>query len=314
MGNLSHFDDGRTSFDSRSYIVEETNQKAGIRRVGAKMELRKWRSHEGDLMWTVNMDGTERVLDTNLDDILCSEDPLDFVLATTTSFRLPPGSTLVAPIDKQEIWASGVTYERSRDARMEESKQGGDFYDLVYDADRPELFFKASPWRATGHLGSIRVRQDSTWDVPEPELTLVANNSGHIIGATIGNDVSSRSIEGENPLYLPQAKSYNGSCALGPYIRLLDTNFNLPDLRAIEIQLQIQRNGQLAFDGKASTATMKRHVDDLVSWLFRELDFPYGAFLMSGTGIVPDLPYTMVSGDVVSISMSGLGTLTNTVR
>ena len=114
------------------------------------MELRKWRSHEGDLMWTVNMDGTERVLDTNLDDILCSEDPLDFVLATTTSFRLPSGSTLIAPIDKQEIWASGVTYERSRDARMEESKQGGDFYDLVYDADRPELFFKASPWRETG--------------------------------------------------------------------------------------------------------------------------------------------------------------------
>ena len=168
------------------------------------MELRKWRSHEGDLLWSVNIDGTERVLDATLDDILCSEDPLDYVLATLTSFRLPPGSTLLAPIDKQEIWASGVTYERSRDARMEESKQGGDFYDLVYDADRPELFFKASSWRATGHLGRIRVRKDSSWDVPEPELTLVANNCGHIIGATIGNDVSSRSIEGENPLYLPQ--------------------------------------------------------------------------------------------------------------
>jgi len=277
------------------------------------MELRKWRSHEGDLLWTVNIDGTERVLDTNLDDILCSEDPLDFVLATTTSFRLPPGSTLIAPIDKQEIWASGVTYERSRDARMEESKQGGDVYDLVYDADRPELFFKASPWRATGHMGGIRVRQDSTWDVPEPELTLIANNCGHIVGATIGNDVSSRSIEGENPLYLPQAKSYNGSCALGPCIRLLDGNFSLPDFRAIEIDLHIKRNGEVVFDGKASTSTMKRHVDDLVGWLYRELDFPYGAFLMSGTGIVPDLPYTMVTGDVVSISMSGLGTLTNTV-
>lgn len=277
------------------------------------MELRKWRSHEGDLLWTVNVDGTERVLDTNLDDILCAEDPLDFVMATTTSFRLPAGSVLVAPVDKQEIWASGVTYERSRDARIEESKQGGDFYDLVYDAERPELFFKAAPWRATGNLGNIRVRKDSTWDVPEPELTLVANNVGHIIGATIGNDVSSRSIEGENPLYLPQAKSYNGSCAIGPCIRLLDSSFNLPDLREIDIQLHIERQGSLVFDGKASTSTMKRHVDDLVNWLFRELDFPYGALLMSGTGIVPDLPYTMQPGDVVSISMSGLGTLTNTV-
>jgi len=277
------------------------------------MELRKWRSHEGDLLWSVNVDGTERVLDTNLDDILCSEDPLDYVLATLTSFRLPSGSTLLAPIDKQEIWASGVTYERSRDARMEESRQGGDFYDLVYDADRPELFYKASPWRAAGHMGTIRVRNDSNWDVPEPELTLVANNCGHIVGATIGNDVSSRSIEGENPLYLPQAKSYNGSCALGPYIRLLDTNFHLPELRAIEIELLIKRNNEVVFNGAASTATMKRHVDDLVGWLYRELDFPYGAFLMSGTGIVPDLPYTMKSGDVVSISMNGLGTLTNTV-
>ncbi len=277
------------------------------------MELRKWRSHEGDLLWTLNVDGTERVLDTTLDDILCSEEPNDYVLATVTSFRLPPGATLLAPIDKQEIWASGVTYERSRDARMEESKQGGDFYDLVYDADRPELFFKASPWRATGHKGGIRVRTDSTWDVPEPELTVVVNNGGHIVGATIGNDVSSRSIEGENPLYLPQAKSYNGSCALGPCIRLFDANFNLPDLRTIDIDLRISRNAIQVFDGKASTATMKRHVDDLVGWLYRELDFPYGAFLMTGTGIVPDLPYTMQSGDVVSISMTGLGTLTNTV-
>lgn len=277
------------------------------------MELRKWRSHEGDLLWTVNVDGTERVIDTNLDEILCSEDPLDYVLATLTSFRLPAGATLLAPIDKQEIWASGVTYERSRDARMEESKQGGDFYDLVYDADRPELFFKASPWRATGHLGLIRVRKDSTWDVPEPELTLIANNAGHIVGATIGNDVSSRSIEGENPLYLPQAKSYNGSCAIGPYIRLLDSNFNLPDLRSIEIDLRITRNNETVFDGKASTSKMRRHVDDLVGWLYKELDFPYGAFLMSGTGIVPDLPYTMETGDVVSITMTGLGTLTNTV-
>lgn len=278
------------------------------------MEIRKWITHELDVLWSLHVDGFERIIETNLDEILCSEEPVEFILAHLTQLRVPAGAHLVAPVDKQEIWASGVTYERSREARVEESKQGGDFYDLVYDAARPELFFKCSPWRAVGANQPIRTRADSTWDVPEPELTVVINNVGHIIGATIGNDVSSRSIEGENPLYLPQAKSYNGSCAIGPCIRLFDQGFSLPDLRDIVITLIIHRGGLEVFTGQTTTATMKRRADDLAEWLCREMSFPYGALLMTGTGIVPDLPYTLEKGDVVTISMSYIGVLTNIVH
>ncbi len=223
----------------------------------------------------------------------------------------PFDGTLLAPVDGQtEVWASGVTYERSKVARQEESEGGGDFYDKVYNAERPELFFKALPQRVSGPNAPIRVRRDSTWDVPEPEMTLVISSAGQIVGVTVGNDVSSRSIEGENPLYLPQAKTYDGSCALGPMVRVLDEPL---DLRALTIALSIERNGAVAFSEQTSTARMKRTPEELAGYLFRETSFPHGAFLMTGTGIVPPDTFTLQSGDVVSITIEGVGTLTNTV-
>jgi 2-dehydro-3-deoxy-D-arabinonate dehydratase len=217
---------------------------------------------------------------------------------------------LLAPIDDQEVWAAGVTYRRSRDARMEESTQR-DVYDLVYDADRPELFMKATPRRVAGPGQSITVRSDSTWDVPEPELVLVINTHGEIVGYTVGNDVSSRSIEGENPLYLPQAKIYDHSAALGPAIALVS---EVGDPLALSIQLVIERDGAEAFRGETSTAEIHRSLDELVSYLFRGNSFPDGAFLMTGTGIVPPDEFTLSNGDVVHISIDGIGTLTNPVR
>ena len=217
---------------------------------------------------------------------------------------------LLAPLDNQEVWASGVTYERSKVARMEESESGGDFYDKVYAAERPELFFKALPRRVAGIGDEIRIRRDSTWDVPEPEMTLLMAASGQIVGVTVGNDVSSRSIEGENPLYLPQAKSYDGACALGPYIRVVDETVNL---RELAITLDIKRDGQVAFHDQTTTARMKRTPEELAGFLFRECTFPDGVFLMTGTGIVPPDSFTLKPGDTVSITIDGVGTLTNTV-
>lgn len=224
------------------------------------------------------------------------------------AFALPAQSTLLAPLDVQEVWASGVTYLRSKVARIEESEGGGDFYDKVYDAERPELFLKATPRRVVGPNQPIRIRRDSTWDVPEPELTLVLSSSGAIVGFTIGNDVSSRSIEGENPLYLPQAKYFDGCCALGPVIELADGEF-----AARTIRLSIARDGQTAYEGQTSTSQMRRALEDLVSYLFRELTFPDGVFLMTGTGIVPPDDWTLQSGDLVTIEIEGIGTLVNSV-
>lgn len=223
-------------------------------------------------------------------------------------FPLTENRPLLAPLDTQEVWASGVTYQRSKVARMEESEQGGDFYDLVYDAERPELFFKATPARVAGPGEPIRIRRDSAWNVPEPELALVLASSGAIVGYTIGNDVSSRSIEGENPLYLPQAKVYDGCCALGPVIALND---NRADARAI--QMTIARDGTPVFSGETSTAQMRRTPQELAAYLFRELTFDAGAFLLTGTGIVPPDEFTLQSGDVVSITIAGIGTLENPV-
>lgn len=216
-----------------------------------------------------------------------------------------------APIHGQEVWAAGVTYQRSKEARMEESRDagGGDFYDKVYDADRPELFFKAQPYRVSGPGGNIRIRRDSTWNVPEPELTLFVSGAGTIEAYTIGNDVSSRSIEGENPLYLPQAKSYEGCAAIGPCLYLPEKPLSPETM----ISLQIARNGMIAFEQSISVTSMKRQLTDLVSWLTRELVFPRGCFLMTGTGIVPPDHFTLHEGDVVSISIDNIGTLTNTV-
>jgi 2-dehydro-3-deoxy-D-arabinonate dehydratase len=218
---------------------------------------------------------------------------------------------LLAPVGNQELWASGVTYLRSRDARMEESKQsgGGDFYQKVYEAERPELFFKAVPQRVVGHKQEVYIRKDSAWNVPEPELTLFINSAGNIQGYTIGNDMSSRSIEGENPLYLPQAKSYEKSAALGPCIYITEKPIKADTV----ISIEIKRSNKIVFEGKIELNRMKRTLPDLADWLFRECNFPAGCFLMTGTGIVPSDDFTLQLFDEVSISIEGIGILTNTV-
>ncbi len=218
---------------------------------------------------------------------------------------------VLAPIGQQEVWASGVTYLRSRDARMEESKKagGGNFYDRVYDADRPELFFKSTAARVVGPKGQVRIRKDSVWDVPEPELTLFITSSGKIVGYTCGNDMSSRSIEGENPLYLPQAKTYDGSAALGPCLYVPAE----PIAPSTLIRLEISRDGEVAFENQIAIDQMKRKHTELAEFLFRECFFPNGCYLMTGTGIVPPDSFTLASGDVVRISIEGIGTLENTV-
>jgi len=214
----------------------------------------------------------------------------------------PAAGALLAPIeDTQEVWASGVTYLRSREARQAESSIGS-VYDRVYAAQRPELFFKSNGWRVMGAGQPVRIRADSAWNVPEPELTLVVNSRGEIVGYTAGNDMSSRSIEGENPLYLPQAKVYNGSCALGPAIELLGAG-ELPEL---EILIAIKRGGAVVFQGSTSTANMNRKPRELVDYLLRELAFPQGAFLLTGTGIVPPDDFTLAHGDVLTVAVGGL--------
>jgi len=209
------------------------------------------------------------------------------------------------------VWAAGVTYLRSRDARMEEAKDagGGDFYQKVYDAARPELFFKALPHRIAAHKQEVYIRKDSSWNVPEPELTLFINSIGEIQGYTVGNDMSSRSIEGENPLYLPQAKVYDRSAALGPCLLVT----NEPVSKETKIQLTIKRNAQNVFEGSIQINKIKRSFEELAEYLFRESTFPTGCFLMTGTGIVPPDDFTLQQGDEVNISIDGIGTLTNKV-
>jgi 2-dehydro-3-deoxy-D-arabinonate dehydratase len=221
------------------------------------------------------------------------------------------GAELLAPIDSQEVWAAGVTYYRSRGARMEESKDagGGNFYDRVYSAERPELFFKSTAGRTAGHCGKVRIRKDARWSVPEPELTLAINPHGKIIGYTIGNDMSSRDIEGENPLYLPQAKVYDGSCALGPGV--LVTSSPLP--QSTEIMLEIVRKGRIEFADSIALSELKRDPKSLVEYLFRDNSFPNGCFLMTGTGIVPPSSFTLASGDRIRITIEPIGTLENEV-
>jgi 2-dehydro-3-deoxy-D-arabinonate dehydratase len=216
-----------------------------------------------------------------------------------------------APIGSQEVWAAGVTYYRSRSARMAEAKDagGGDFYDRVYSAERPELFFKATPSRVAGPGGEVRIRGDARWSVPEPELTLLVNPRGEIIGYTVGNDMSSRDIEGENPLYLPQAKVYDRSCALGPCI--LMASEPLPPSTAI--RLEITRGDSTAFSGATTLAEMKRRPADLAAWLFRENRFPSGTFLMTGTGIVPPDDFTLRTGDRIRMTIDPIGLLENVV-
>ena len=217
----------------------------------------------------------------------------------------------LAPVDHQEIWAAGVTYLRSSQARQAESEGAARFYDLVYKAPRPELFFKATPRRVVPAGGVVRFRGDSKWSVPEPELTLVISPKMKIVGATIGNDMSARDIEGENPLYLPQAKVYTGSCSMGPCILLAK---NPEDLSNLDIHLEISRSGIKVFEATTSTSKLARKLVDLVDWLGKENDFPEGVYLMTGTGIVPPDAFTLASGDRVKITIQVIGTLVNSVE
>lgn len=262
----------------------------------------------------VELDGRFHVLDDDWDQLL-ARDQLAARLRAVAEDRAgepePPGEML-PPVAAQEIWAAGVTYYRSREARIEESKGagGGSFYDRVYEADRPELFFKAPGWRVRGPGGPIRVRRDATWSVPEPELALCVNPAGQIFGYTLGNDVSSRDIEGENPLYLPQAKVYDGACALGPGI--LVTDEHLPPDTSIE--LRIRRGEQTIFEGGTLLSNMRRRPDELVAWLFRELAFPRGVVLLTGTGVIPGDDVRLQPGDEVEVRSPAIGRLVNHVE
>ena len=232
-------------------------------------------------------------------------------LPTIDRVALELEENLLAPIGSQEVWAAGVTYHRSRDARMEESESagGGDFYGRVYHAERPELFFKATPHRVVGPGGKVAIRSDAKWSVPEPELALLISPRGKIIGYTVGNDMSSRDIEGENPLYLPQAKVYDRSCALGPCV-LLGSD---PLPRSTEIRLEILRGGKSAFSGRTTLNELRRDPQMLVDYLYRDNSFPRGCFLLTGTGIVPPDTFTLAYGDEIRITIDGIGTLMNAV-
>jgi 2-dehydro-3-deoxy-D-arabinonate dehydratase len=217
----------------------------------------------------------------------------------------------LAPLDHQEVWAAGVTYQRSMEARERESAGAAVFYDAVYTAARPELFFKALPDHVAGPGGRVRIRRDSRWSVPEPELALVLSPRLKLVGFTIGNDMSARDIEGENPLYLPQAKVYDQSCALGPVITLAES---MPPLDQVAIRMRIERRGETVFEGETPLSRMARSFDDLINWLGKENTFPHGAVLLTGTGIVPPDDFALTPGDVVSIDVTGIGRLTNLVE
>ena len=261
--------------------------------------------------WAVCQDGEWGELDGALADLLAV--PLDRARAVVEASAGRargdrPGGKTLPPLDRQEVWGAGVTYLRSRDGRKEESGHGF-LYDDVYDSDRPEIFFKASPWRVVGDRDAVGIRADSGWDVPEAELGLVLNAAGEIFGYTLGNDMSSRSIEGENPLYLPQAKIYDRSCALGPAV--------VPswavDPGPFPIGLRVLRAGTEVYAGTTSTAEMARGFTDLAGWLFRALSFPAGVVLLTGTGVVPDADFTTRPGDTIEITSEALGTLANPV-
>lgn len=251
---------------------------------------------------------------TDWDSFINREGLYNFLLEeikTWESSAFDANGNFDAPIGQQEVWASGVTYQRSKVARMEESKEAGGatFYDKVYEADRPELFFKATPNRVVGTQEEVYIRRDSTWNVPEPELALFISSAATIEGYTIGNDMSSRDIEGENPLYLPQAKTYERCAALGPCILVLDQPISMDT----KVSLKIARKEKVIFEERIQLNRMKRKLEDLVAYLFRECDFPKGCFLMTGTGIIPDDDFTLQVGDKISIGIEGIGVLRNTV-
>ena len=249
---------------------------------------------------------------SSLSDILETDQPAAVVEASEQrDAAIPLGEVqLLAPIDRQEVWAAGVTYKRSQTARMEESEASASCYDLVYRSDRPELFLKATPHRVSGPGEPLRIRWDASWNVPEPELALVITRDKRLVGFTIGNDMSSRDIEGENPLYLPQAKVYNQCAGLGPCITLREA---MPSREESGIRLKIERAGETIFEGETNVDQMARSFEDLIDYLGREQTFPDGVILMTGTGVVPDNDFTLQDGDTVHISIDGIGTLTNPI-
>ena len=266
---------------------------------------------EGELFRPLDLAQVDSV--GRLCDILHHADPLGLAqfLVDTRADPIPLSElTILAPIDRQEVWAAGVTYKRSQVARMEESEIGSSHYDLVYSADRPELFFKSLPQRVVNPSEPIRVRADSRWTVPEPELALVMNPAGKVVGFTIGNDVSARDIEGENPLYLPQAKVYDQCCSLGPAVLIPERPIPREEL---VIRLRIERKGGTLYENGTNAGEMARGFDELAGWLTREYEIPDGAVLLTGTGVVPPDDLTLEAGDVVSISIDGIGTLINPV-
>ncbi len=278
------------------------------------MRLCKVKLADGSVRGGVLENDQVRLLATaSLVEILHAPSPLE---AAQTKFNAGKPTValsqvqLLCPIDTQEVWAAGVTYKRSEEARKRESVGAARFYDLVYTAPRPELFFKAPAYRVSGPGQRVNIRRDSKWSVPEPELALVISPSMQLVGFTIGNDMSARDIEGENPLYLPQAKMYDHACALGPCITLAEA---LPAPDATAIRLVIERAGRPVFDGSTTVAAMARTFADLIDWLGRETSFPSGVILLTGTGVVPPDDFTLAAGDVVHIDITGIGRLTNTV-
>jgi 2-dehydro-3-deoxy-D-arabinonate dehydratase len=261
------------------------------------------------------IDGPQvRLLHGGLADLLHAASPVQAVQQAVDSSKPPmplDQAEFLAPLDQQEVWAAGVTYKRSQEARERESAGAARFYDLVYSAPRPELFFKAPAYRVAHPGEPVHIRRDSKWNVPEPELALVISPQLRLVGFTVGNDMSSRDIEGENPLYLPQAKFYDHACAVGPCITLADA---MPKPDDITIRLLIERAGKTAFDGATKASAMKRTFQELIDWLGKETSFPNGAILLTGTGVVPPDDFTLAAGDVVHIDIAGIGRLTNPVR
>jgi len=262
----------------------------------------------GDQAYPLSVAGSRQ----RLSDLLETDDPVAAVLSLQANAAPRPlaGLTWLAPIDRQEVWAAGVTYTRSKSARMEESEAAASCYDRVYTSPRPELFLKSTPHRVVGQGGPIRIRTDATWNVPEPELTLVLDSRMRLVGFTVGNDVSSRDIEGDNPLYLPQAKVYDQSCALGPGIVLAGS---VSGAESWPVDLTIVRHGTQVFAGSTSIDQMARTFAELIGWLARDNSFPHGVLLMTGTGVVPVSSFTLEPGDEVSIEIGPLGKLTNHV-
>ncbi len=282
------------------------------------MQLCKFHRHGDEFAVGVFADGlihplrAEANRPLTLIDILHADDPTALARSLAGDETFAVGEvTLLAPVDRQEVWAAGVTYKRSKVAREAESAGAARFYDLVYTAPRPELFFKAQGHRVVGPGGTVHVRRDARWSVPEPELALLLSPKLKIVGYTIGNDMSSRDIEGENPLYLPQAKLYDNSCALGPVVTLAG---GLPPPGDVTVRLTVVRGGATVFDGSTTLAAMHRSFEDLVAWLGRENSFPDGAVLLTGTGVVPPDDFSLVGGDRIAIEVTGIGRLENVVR